>query len=59
MSVNGAMKGNLNQVTIGGILRNKVGVVKLMFSKLMGMTNVNIVKVLAIKEAFKLFGAFK
>ncbi|XP_017977587.1 PREDICTED: uncharacterized protein LOC18600366 [Theobroma cacao] len=58
-NVDGAAKGNPCQAAIRGVLREEEGVVKILFSIPIGISKANTAKVMAIKEAFKLFGVSK
>ncbi|EOY11314.1 PLAT/LH2 domain-containing lipoxygenase family protein, putative [Theobroma cacao] len=58
-NVDGAAKGNPCQAAIRGVLREEEGVVKILFSIPIGISKANTAEVMAIKEAFKLFGVSK
>ncbi|EOX93531.1 Uncharacterized protein TCM_002421 [Theobroma cacao] len=54
-NVNGEAQGNLGPVVIGGIMRDKDGCIPFKFSRALGIRDLSIAKILAIKEAFQIF----
>lgn len=58
-NVDGTVKGSQGQVAIGGVLKDEKGVVKMMFSIAIGISEANIAEEMTNKEAFKLFEASK
>ena len=56
-NVDGALRGNLGPVGIGGVLRNCKGEVLIMFSKPVGVCDSNEAEVLAILEGLQLFSS--
>ncbi|EOY25753.1 Uncharacterized protein TCM_027122 [Theobroma cacao] len=58
-NVDGATRGMSGQATIGRVLRDEGGAIKVMFSKFIRIADANTAEVLAIREAFKIFGASK
>ncbi|WRX27571.1 Ribonuclease H domain - like 10 [Theobroma cacao] len=58
-NVDGATRGMSGQATIGRVLRDEGGAIKVMFSKFIRIADANTTEVLAIREAFKIFGASK
>lgn len=55
LNADGASKGKLGPLGVGGILRNSKGRVLLMFFQSMGIQDSNETEVLAILEAIQLF----
>ncbi|EOY33142.1 Uncharacterized protein TCM_041125 [Theobroma cacao] len=56
-NVDGAARGSLGEASIGGVLRNCQGEIKVIFSKLIGVSDANTAEFLAIREAFLIFSA--
>ena len=53
--MDGSSIGKLGPDGIGGVFRDNAAVVKMVFSKPVGVTNSNVAKLLAIKEAILIF----
>lgn len=56
-NVDGVAWVDLGLTAFGGVLKDEVGMIKMMFSKAVRGNGANRVEILAIKKAFKLFGA--
>ncbi|EOY19888.1 Uncharacterized protein TCM_045274 [Theobroma cacao] len=57
--MDGSARGSSGLARIGGVLRIEEGSVMVIFFKAVGCINASMVEILAIKEAFKIYGASK
>ena len=57
-NIDGSVRGKLEQLGIGEVLENELGVLKGMFSKTVGVMDSNHVELLAILEALMVFVEF-
>ncbi|KAK6289370.1 hypothetical protein POUND7_000911 [Theobroma cacao] len=58
-NIDSASRGNPRESSIGGVLKDDEEAIKIMFTKPIGVNEVNMTEVLAIREAFKLFSTSK
>ncbi|EOY18745.1 Uncharacterized protein TCM_043251 [Theobroma cacao] len=58
-NVDGTSKRKPREVSTGGVIRDEVGAVKHMFSKVVGVMDCKAVELVAMKEVFMMFGSSK